>query len=245
MESWIEWCLIQEGHEFLCEIDRSYIEDNFNLYGLRDEIPAFRQCLSIILDNADHSLDLKTETSLEQHAMDLYGLIHARYILTKRGMERMLQKYRVGEFGVCPCNECNGQPVLPVGLRDTLRYHEVMVYCPRCGQIFHPAQKQLNFRDDNLDGAYFGTTFAHLLLLQYPALKPTKAPRKTQYVPRIFGYKIHNSKGRGRRAIENKTSDTGGKAGDTDLQTQVEQLQDQNRKLKKRVKQLEAAAGGK
>jgi len=56
--------------------------------------------------------------------------------------------------------------VLPVGLRDTLRYHEVMIYCPRCGLIFHPAQKQLNFRDDNLDGAYFGTTFAHLLLMQ-------------------------------------------------------------------------------
>jgi hypothetical protein len=41
-----------------------------------------------------------------------------------------------------------------------------MIYCPRCGLTFHPAQKQLNFRDDNLDGAYFGTTFAHLLLMQ-------------------------------------------------------------------------------
>ena len=77
-----------------------------------------------------------------------------------------LRKYRIGEFGVCPLNECNGQPVLPIGLRDTLRYHEVMIYCPRCGLIFHPAQKQLNFREDNLDGAYFGTTFAHLLLMQ-------------------------------------------------------------------------------
>lgn len=77
-----------------------------------------------------------------------------------------MRKYRIGEFGVCPLNECNGQPVLPIGLRDTLRYHEVMIYCPRCGLIFHPAQKQLNFRDDNLDGAYFGTTFAHLLLMQ-------------------------------------------------------------------------------
>ena len=67
---------------------------------------------------------------------------------------------------MCPLNECNGQPVLPIGLRDTLRYHEAMVYCPRCGLIFHPAQKQLNFRDDNLDGAFFGTTFAHLLLMQ-------------------------------------------------------------------------------
>jgi uncharacterized protein YndB with AHSA1/START domain len=25
VESWVEWFLIQEGHEFLCEIDRSFI----------------------------------------------------------------------------------------------------------------------------------------------------------------------------------------------------------------------------
>ena len=81
-------------------------------------------------------------------------------------LRHQLRKYRIGEFGVCPLNECNGQPVLPIGLRDTLRYHEAMIYCPRCGLIFHPAQKQLNFRDDNLDGAFFGTTFAHLLLMQ-------------------------------------------------------------------------------
>lgn len=137
-------------------------------------------------------MDPKTEASLDQHVMDLYGLIHARYILTKRGMDRMLRKYRIGEFGVCPLNECNGQPVLPIGLRDTLRYHEVMIYCPRCGLIFHPAQKQLNFRDDNLDGAYFGTTFAHLLLMQYPALKPKKKLRLQPYVPRVFGYKIRS-----------------------------------------------------
>lgn len=68
-------------------------EDNFNLYGLRNEIPHFRSCLNVILDIADHSMDPKTEASLDQHVMDLYGLIHARYILTKRGMDRMVRVY--------------------------------------------------------------------------------------------------------------------------------------------------------
>eukprot|EP00949_MAST-11_sp_MAST-11-sp1_P001725 g1725.t1 len=124
VESWVEWFLMQEGHEFFCEVDRGYIEDTFNLYGLRQEIPHFKSCLNIILDISDIS-GIGSEAGLDQHVMDLYGKIHARYILTKRGMERMLRKYRIGEFGVCPMMECAGQPVLPMGLRDQLRYHEV------------------------------------------------------------------------------------------------------------------------
>ena len=42
-------------------------------------------------DIADHSMDPKAEATLDQHVMDLYGLIHARYILTKRGMDKMVR----------------------------------------------------------------------------------------------------------------------------------------------------------
>ena len=41
----------------------------------------------------------------------------------------------------------------------------------------------------NADGAYFGTTFPHLLLMTYPSLRP---PRPTEtYIPRVFGFKLH------------------------------------------------------
>ena len=33
--SWIGWFCSRKGHEFLCEVDREFVEDNFNLYGLR------------------------------------------------------------------------------------------------------------------------------------------------------------------------------------------------------------------
>lgn len=38
------------------------------------------------------------------------------------------------------------------------------------------------------DGAYFGTTFPHLLFMTFPSLEPTIS--KSLYVPRIFGYRI-------------------------------------------------------
>ena len=40
-----------------------------------------------------------------------------------------------------------------------------------------------------MDGAYFGTTFPHLLLMTYPSMRPAK--QQEVYVPRVFGFKLH------------------------------------------------------
>lgn len=41
----------------------------------------------------------------------------------------------------------------------------------------------------NVDGAYFGTTFPHLLLMTYPTMRPAK--QTETYTPRVFGFKLH------------------------------------------------------
>jgi len=98
----------------------------------------------------------------------LYGLIHARYIITNRGMQAMYEKFASASFGRCPRAFCCGQPALPVGRSDMPRNYTVHVFCPMCRDIFTPRSS----RSASIDGAYFGTTFPHLFMMTFPELIP-------------------------------------------------------------------------
>lgn len=76
-----------------CEVERSYIEDGFNLYGLRAFVSNFSDCLDLILDRFGPDDD-SDDSQLTQSACTLYGLIHARYILTAHGLDAMYAKVR-------------------------------------------------------------------------------------------------------------------------------------------------------
>lgn len=186
--SWISWFCNLRGNEFFCEVDDDYIQDDFNLCGLSSQVPYYDYALDLILDVESSNGDVFTEEQnelIESAAEMLYGLIHARYILTSKGMAAMLDKYKNIDFGRCPRVYCCGQPCLPVGQADIPRSTTVKIYCPRCEDVYYPRSKY----QGNIDGAYFGTTFPHLFLMTYGQLKPTKASQS--YVPRVFGFKLH------------------------------------------------------
>ncbi|KAG8745627.1 casein kinase 2 regulatory subunit, partial [Ceratobasidium sp. 428] len=139
-----------------------------------------------------------------------------QWIITSRGLSKMLEKYKKADFGRCPRVLCQSQPLLPCGLTDVPYEKAVKLYCPRCEDLYSPKSS----RHGSIDGAYFGTTFPHMLLMGYPLMVPSKESRDgrrrdgdeekgvpssavgdqstaaaalkaERYRPKIFGFGVH------------------------------------------------------
>jgi len=196
-ETWIKSFLSRYGNEYFCEVDESYIQDEFNLTGLKKYFHNFEAALSCVLDiefsSDDESHD---ESILKAESEFLYGLIHQRYIMTSRGLHDMKNKFVMGHFGRCPRLLCENQKVVPCGEFDEPQQGYVKLFCPKCQDLYYPKSK----KHANIDGAFFGTTFPHIFFLNYPECanaltkfyKPTIYGFRVNARARIDGYKAHH-----------------------------------------------------
>jgi casein kinase II subunit beta len=140
-----------QRNNWLCIFDEAYVNDNFNLYGLSTQVDDYQNALRVVRGQF-----AEPNARLEKRAEDVYGLMHARYILTFQGTRKMLPKYEIGLFGACPRIACNGQALLPIGLDPVPGRATVKGFCPCCQDVYD--------LDHPLDGAYFGPYFAHFFL---------------------------------------------------------------------------------
>lgn len=182
--SWISWFCGLRGNEFFCEVDPDYIQDKFNLCGLEQLVPKYKEALELILDLETDEAEEDVGQAIEIAAESLYGLIHARFIMTNKGVARMQEKYLKGDFGTCPRVYCELSKMLPIGLSDTEGEAMVKLYCPKCEDIYEPKAS----RNKHTDGAFFGTSFPQMMFMMHPAVRPQ--PPKSSFTPSLYGFVI-------------------------------------------------------
>jgi len=146
----------------------------------------------MILEKTDSEEYLKASKaerrSLDQRAAGLYGVLHARFIVTQVGLHRMRKLFRKNYWGLCPRVGCTNQALLPMGIHDKPNRDEVKLYCCSCGLMYGP-----NYHGSTkIDGAFFGTTFPHLFFMSYPELLPRKQ-KLLHTTPKIYGFKLHKT----------------------------------------------------
>ncbi|KAJ3488392.1 hypothetical protein NLI96_g2891 [Meripilus lineatus] len=168
--TWISWFCSLPGHEYFCEVAEDFIEDDFNLTGLNSMVPFWKEAMEMVLDvEPDEETSKIPDVSIvEASAELLYGLVHQRFILTRAGLQAMVEKYEQGVFGCCPRVYCSGCHVVPCGRSDLPGLDTVKLFCPNCNDIYTPPSS----RFQGVDGAFFGTTFAHLFFQSYRELAP-------------------------------------------------------------------------
>lgn len=188
-DTWIANFLGTKGNEYFCEVDPEFILDRFNLTGLNADVPNIHDAIDVVTGSSDVNMDglnAEEEQQLDASARHLYCLVHARFILTTRGLYKMMLKYQEGDFGRCPRALCRSHILLPIGLQDVPNISSVKLYCPKCEDIYNPKSS----RHANIDGAYFGTSFPGMFFQVYPKLLPRHS--EEQFCLKIFGFKIHD-----------------------------------------------------
>lgn len=144
-----EWIVrFSASRVWVCSVEDSYVNDNFNLCGLSAMTENYSRCLAVVRGSV---IDQERQKAAE----NLYGLIHARYLLTYSGARKMIDRFENETFGVCPRVRCRSQALLPIGLTP-VPGTTVKTFCPCCEDIYDA--------DSSLDGSFFGPYFPQVFL---------------------------------------------------------------------------------
>eukprot|EP01084_Bolivina_argentea_P208935 356030_1 len=148
------------NNKYFLRVDPKFMNDPSELINLDDDVPNYADALNLIQNKKMrlyHKKSKEEKLLINKGALPLYGLIHARFLLFPDGLFKMYYKVKRKCFGVCYGHACNEQLLLPVGLSNQPFEERVRLYCVCCNSLYIPQNK--TYRD--IDGAFFGTSFAH------------------------------------------------------------------------------------
>ncbi|KAK8875459.1 hypothetical protein M9Y10_005625 [Tritrichomonas musculus] len=183
MSTWLDSFLQKRSSEFFVRVDEDYLQDSFNLFGIKDRMTYFKEATNLLL-NDQISQKVSDPKLIKKKAAILYGQIHQRFLSTPDGLEKMYKKYKKSHFPKCPRVYCKGVSCFPYGVTDQLGEHKLMFYCPGCNDVYKIQLPEI----DKVDGAYFGPSYVHMLFQKYPDVIPNI--KHQTYVPTVFGFRM-------------------------------------------------------
>ncbi|EAY10346.1 Casein kinase II regulatory subunit family protein [Trichomonas vaginalis G3] len=184
---WIDHILTSDNYKYFVRIDDEFAFNSFNLFGIRKYVTHFPEAYELIRSSVRSSLQNgKIPEEIEKDAIIVYGLLQARFLLTKPGWEQMMSKYREKEFQTCPRVYCKNCVCLPYGVSEEYGVAKMKMFCPNCCDIYNVEDPNLS----QIDGAFFGPNWVHMFMQKYPEIVPRESQRV--YVPRVFGFRIYH-----------------------------------------------------
>lgn len=169
---WIDNFFKDKANQIMAKVSHKFLITKLNDQNFQSKIANFEDGKSCILTHG--------ERGSESSAIDVYGRIHALYLLTPDGYHQMLTKFNEKVFLKCPRIQCNDSICFPIGINEAPM---VKMYCPKCKEIYNC--------ESNLSGSFFGSQYIQILVKEHPELEYKECSNQ-QYVPRIFGFKIYS-----------------------------------------------------
>ena len=184
--NWKKYYLSLPQNGWLCDIPDEYLNDRFNVYGLDESCKYLNQCINVITgaEKLSNISEAKAEIMMKEELPKVYGLIHARYILSPDGIAQMEAKYKAHCFGFCPRFKCKKEPLLPYGMSGSLHKSRVKGFCPICRKLYVPRPVV------ELDGGYFGPNISHFIIDDLDLIG--KHNEYEKYTLTAFGFDVYN-----------------------------------------------------
>lgn len=164
---------------------RDSVAGDFSNFEIAVELITDRHCSRGFWAIGDREAFVRKLENVLKEAIMIYERIHAKYIATKRGLEKMRERIDCGFYGVCPRYKCNNHHLIPMGPSFQHNKGKIEFYCSLCKDDYCNMKYLKQFKD--VDGACFGPAFPVKYLQEYPESDNDEL----EYVkPTVYGFRL-------------------------------------------------------
>jgi hypothetical protein len=108
-------------------------------------------------------------TPFQERAIRLYGILHARFLLTMTALDQAREEYSRNKFSYCHQYSCKSVTYLRYGQSDELNESILRLYYANCNKVYVADNSDFEV----IDGAFFRPWWIHLFIYSFPEIVRT------------------------------------------------------------------------